>query len=289
MKQKECCKGTVRIDRSGIYRICGELIDDLGAYRFDSQIEVVNTPPSGSLPETRTDILKKAITYDLDAYFRDAEGDALAFSLDDGNEGKVEIQLNGNELLIRAQHSGKQTLTLFVSDGEDTMAYPFEVRVVPLWQAYWWMIVLLCAAAAVIIFKILYKPKPELEQITEKKAGNRFAGRMDAYVTTMPEGMEEIPPLTFPMYRLRDSRVCMGDLMKEYEEITDRLELDRIFLIADEDRKMILYHSTSATVMIGGSIVCRQLQYSMSFGDIIYITSPDGEYELEIHYISMIQ
>ncbi len=282
-------EGTLRIDRSGTYRICGNLSDALGSYRFDTQIDVVNTPPSGSLPETRTDILKKPLTYDLRAYFRDVDGDELTFSIDNGGEGKAEILLAESELSIKALHAGKQTLTLFISDGEDTLSYPFAIRVVPLWQAYWWVIALFCAAVILLLVKILYRPKPELEQIAEKKAGNRFAGRMDAYVTAMPQDREEIPPLTFPMYRIRDSRVCVGDLMKEYEEISDRLELDQIFLIADEDRKMILYHSTSATVMIGGSIVCRQLQYSMSFGDIIYITSVDGEYELEIHYIAMIQ
>ena len=52
---------------------------------------------------------------------------------------------------------------------------------------------------------------------------------------------------------------------------------------------MILYHTSNAVVMIGNSIVCRQIQYSVSFGDVIYITSQDGAYELEMHYITVIQ
>ena len=33
----------------------------------------------------------------------------------------------------------------------------------------------------------------------------------------------------------------------------------------------------------------RQLQYSIQFGDVLYITSSDGAYELELHYIAVIQ
>ena len=77
--------------------------------------------------------------------------------------------------------------------------------------------------------------------------------------------------------------------MKEYPELSDHLGLENIFLIADEERRMILYHSTCSTVMLGGIIVCRQLQYSIQFGDVLYITSSDGAYELELHYIAVIQ
>ena len=73
------------------------------------------------------------------------------------------------------------------------------------------------------------------------------------------------------------------------KEISDALGLDLLHLIADEDRRMILYHTSNAVVMIGNSIVCRQIQYSVSFGDVIYITSQDGAYELEMHYITVIQ
>ena len=77
--------------------------------------------------------------------------------------------------------------------------------------------------------------------------------------------------------------------MKEFPEASESLGLDRIFLIADEERRMILYHSSDSVIMLGSSIVCKKIQYSVSFGDIISITAPEGDYDLEIHYISMIQ
>ena len=108
-------------------------------------------------------------------------------------------------------------------------------------------------------------------------------------MTVQPPGSGEIPPLTFPMYKIRDSRVCLGDLMREYRELSEALRLDLIFLIADEGRRMILYHTSPATLMTGSSILCRQIQYSLGFGDVLYITAPDGAYELELHYIAVIQ
>jgi len=77
--------------------------------------------------------------------------------------------------------------------------------------------------------------------------------------------------------------------MKEFPGASESLGLDRIFLIADEERRMILYHSSDSVIMLGSSIVCKKIQYSVSFGDIISITAPEGDYDLEIHYISMIQ
>ena len=56
-------QGWIKISQSGTYRFQGELADKLGIYSFDIPVVVRNTPPSGSLPETRTDRLKKTIFY----------------------------------------------------------------------------------------------------------------------------------------------------------------------------------------------------------------------------------
>ncbi len=52
---------------------------------------------------------------------------------------------------------------------------------------------------------------------------------------------------------------------------------------------MILYHASASSVMAGNSIICRQTQHAINFGDVVYITSPDGRYDLEIHYIAVFQ
>lgn len=282
-------EGQMSIKHSGTYRFQGELSDKLGSYSFDIPLVVTNTPPSGNLPETKTDTLKKDISYNLDEYFKDQDGDILTYSIDSESTQDEELQVKGNELLIFPKKSGVKAITLFVSDGEDTLAYPFQVTIVPLWKAYWWVIVLMCAVAAGVLWKVFHKPKPVLELITEEKKRNHFCGKLDMYVTGQPEDSEEIPPLSFQLHKVKDNKITIGNLMREYQEASDALELDLINLIADENRRMILYHTSRAMVMIGNSIVCRQIQYNVSFGDVIYITSQDGKYELEIHYIAMIQ
>lgn len=282
-------QGTVRLSHSGEYGLTATLTDALGSYPFAARLTVRNVPPSGSLPQMQCNVLDRPFSYDLNQYFRDGDGDALHFSLDKADGRKAEVQLAGSVLTIRPERPGAQAATLFVSDGEAVFAYPVKITVIPLWRAYWWVIVIACAALAAILWKVFYKPKPELEAITEQKKQNRFAGKLDAYFTVLPEGSDEIPPLTFPMYKLKDSRVSLGELMREHPEALDGLELDKVFLIADEERRMVLYHSSGATIMLGSSIACRRLQYSLSFGDVVYIASQDGRCELELHYIAMIQ
>lgn len=282
-------QGAIKISHSGTYRFQGKLSDKLGAYSFDVTFAVNNTPPSGNLPETKTDLLKKEISYNLNEFFRDKDGDVLTYTADHDSAQNEGFEIRGDELLISPKSSGIQAITLFVSDGEDTLAYPFQVTVIPLWKAYWWAIVLTCAALAGILWKVFHKPKPVLEQITEEKKRNHFCGKLDVYFTGQPESSEEIPPLSFQLHKVKDNKITLGDLAREYPEASDALGLDLINLIADEDRRMILYHTSQAMVMIGNSIVCRQIQYNISFGDVIYITSQDGTYELEVHYIAMIQ
>ena len=282
-------EGAIEVSRSGRLELHGNLEDNLGSYPFDAELSAVNTPPQGSLPQISVSRLGGEKEYLLDEYFQDADGDSLSYTVGSGTEGRAEIRLEGSRLNIKPQKSGRQTFTVFVSDGEDTLSYPVEVEVTPLWITFWWAILAAVVAAALILFKIFYRPKPQIEIIAQRKQGNRFAGKMDAYVTVQPDGTEEIPPLTFPMYKIRDSRVCLGDLMREYPEVVDALRLDLIFLIADENRRMILYHTSPSTIMTGSSILCRQIQYSLGFGDVLYITAPDGAYELEIHYIAVIQ
>ena len=81
----------------------------------------------------------------------------------------------------------------------------------------------------------------------------------------------------------------LGKRVDFLREACGRLGLDEITLTADEDRRMILYHTSGASVMIGNSILCKRIRYSVSFGDVIYITSEDKVYDLEIHYIAVIQ
>lgn len=287
--QNGMIQGSLCFKKSGTYQIMGNLGDNLGDYHFKGGLTVTNTPPSGSLPQERATILTPEYTFKLNEYFQDTNGDPLQYSMEQQEGEYATVVLNGAELVMKPEKAGVHSLTLFISDGEDTLAYPYQIRVLPLWQVYWWVIAIILLVASILLYKMFHKPKPELVQIVEKKAQNHFSGKLDAYFTTQPDDTEEIPPLTFPMFKIKPNKVSLGELMNGYSEVAEILGLDSIHLIADENRHMILYHTSDALVMIGNSIICRRLQYSVGFGDIIYITSPNGAYELEVHYVAMIQ
>lgn len=123
---------------------------------------------------------------------------------------------------------------------------------------------------------------------TESKNEGAFTGKLNAYFTLLPEEMEEIPPLTFALHPIREKKIALAGMFSDYPALIDELALDEIYLFPAENRQMILFHKSDSTVMIGNSIVCRKMQYMVSYGNVIYITSKDGTCELEVHYISMI-
>ncbi len=274
-------EGTVKAERSGTYALFGTLSDSMGIYQFGFSLEAANNPPSGELPEISCTVLDKELFFDLNTYFKDADGDELTYVLEGKTGNLAAVELAGNDrLLVKPEQTGTQTTILTVHDGEDTWTYPLQITVIPLWKAYWWVTGLIVSAflfAGIAVYYQLHRPKPkeEPELLVEEKKAYRFCGRMDAYFTVQPEGEKEIPPLTFQMHKVRDNKVVLGNLMEKYPKAAEALGLFEICLVADEDRRMVLYHTSESVVMIGNSIACRKIRYNVSFGDVIYITSQD--------------
>ncbi len=281
-------KGKLKFSHSGTYTLCGTLTDKFGSFTFPVHVEVTNAMPTGNIPEDKCTLLDDGWTICLDDHFADQDNDALLYSITDVQEG-IAASLEGNSLSITPQSVGTYTVAIQVSDGESAVQYIHRVRVIPLWQAYWWVLVFVIAVTALLLWKIFHKQKPELERLTEEKKQNHFCGKLDAYFVLQPEEEEEIAPLSFQMNKVKDGRISLGDLFGAYPKQAEALQLENIFLIADENRSMILYHRTKSGVMIGNTIACMQIQYHISFGDIIYITSPQGDYDLEIHYVAVFQ
>lgn len=287
--QGEILTGSIRFMHSGIYTLEGILSDGYGSYVYPIRVEVSNAMPAGSIPEESYILTGHTLMYHLDDYFSDADGDELVYSILDGQKDDIQIQLDGDQLTLSPQGPGKHTVTIQISDGEDMLQYTYRLEVLAWWQAYGWAIAIALIMLAIVIWKITHKPKPELEQLTEQKKRYHFSGKLNAYFLRQPEDEEEIPPLTFQMNRVKDNRVSMGDLFGDYPKQVEALQLNSIFLIADENRSMVLYHTSKSDVMVGSSIACRQIQYGIHYGDVIYITSQDGGYDLELHFIAVFQ
>lgn len=282
-------QGELEFGMSGNYELEGVLADSLGSYRFSAKITAQNTLPSGSLPKITPNIFSKDIIWDLDEFFTDIDGDLLQYTLEEGPEAKAGMVLEDNKLIIKPMKSGQQSAVLLISDGEDVVPYEFSMVVIPLWQAYWQVVLILIAILGFILWKLLYKPEKELEEILQVSPENRFNGRLDAYFTKLPQNAGEIPPLVFQLYKMKENKFCLGDLLNDYADEVEKMGLDQIYMVADEERKILLYHATESSVMIGNSIACRELKYKLGFGDVIYITSADGKYEMELRYIAVIQ
>lgn len=165
---------------------------------------------------------------------------------------------------------------------------PLRVRS---WLEVYPAVPLLIACLLLFTFLKIYRKRKKVREIpgiSEKKNEIFFTGKLNAYFTLVPEDMEEIPPLTFTLHHIREGKIVVGDMFRNYPELSALLELDHMILYPAENRKIIFYHNSRATVMIGSSIVCRKMQYAIGYSSVIYITSQDGACELELHYISMV-
>lgn len=234
-------------------------------------------------------VLTKDWVFNLEEYFTDAEGDLLQYTLKAEEGDWLEIVLDGSVLSVKPLKPKETTLNILVSDGEEVITGTIAFHVIPLWRVYWWLAVPVALVLALLLWRAWLKPKARTQTVEKIKSNNQFSGRLDLYFTRLPEEAPDIPPLTFRLYKVSGSKICLSGLLKDYSEEAAKLELNQVYLIAGEERKMMIVHACSATVMLGTSIVCRQVPCYMSFGDVLYITSADGTYDLELRYISVIQ
>lgn len=283
--------GSVNFEESGKYKLFLDTGSNAENTYEVSDLTVLNTLPD-SIPAGQVEMLTVTTEQmiNLNDYFEDADNDSLTFKLKEVPTGIATASVEEHFLHIKPQGRGSGEIVLLVSDGEGSLLGRVPVRVKSLPEAYWEVPLL---AAVILIFCLikLYTRKKKIvivPDIEEEKKSCYFTGKVNAYFTLLPDGQEEIPPLTFALHHIREKKIVLGDMFKNHAELSDLLELDNVFLYPAENRKIILYHNSNATIMIGSSIVCRKMQYAIGYGNVIYITSQDGTCELEVHYISMI-
>ncbi len=254
-----------------------------------SQISVLNTLPV-SIKNDRIGMLTRSDgqILDLEEYFADEDGDALTFELQEVPSDVVSVSMEGNDLRIAPEGRGTGDIVLLVSDGEGSLMGRITVRVRSWMEVYPAVPLFLVCLALFACFKIYRRKKKVITvpETVEEKNRCYFTGKVNVYFTLVPDGTEEIPPLTFMLHPIREGKIVVGDMLKNYAELSAQLELDHMFLYPADSRKIIFYHNSKASVMIGNSIVCRRMQYALSYGSVIYVTSQDGSCEMEMHYVS---
>lgn len=283
--------GTVSFDRSGDYILRLGIGEDTQSFYEISGINILNTLP-GSVSAKEIELLTITGQHEenLDEYFADPDGDALGYELLEVPEDVVKAEIQENHLLLEPEGRGSGEIKLLVSDGEGKLIGTIPVRTKSVPEACWQVVLgLIC----IIVFGIIKlwgrkKSRMPLPEKLEDKNECSFTGKLNAYFTLLPQNMDEIPPLAFALHPVREKKIILGNMFSDYPELIDLLMLDNIYLFPAENRKMILYHDCDSAIMIGNSIVCRKMQYIVSYGNVIYITSKDGTCELEVHYISMI-
>ena len=254
-----------------------------------SQLSVLNTLPI-SISNAHVDIFMGSgdRMIDLAEYFADEDGDVLGFELQELPQDMVSASVEGHYLHITPKGRGTGDIVLLVSDGEGSLAGRITVRVRFWIEAYPAVPFLLICLLLFAVFKVYRRRKRVLTvpEKVEEKSRYYFTGKINVYFTLVPEGTAEIPPLNFMLHPIREGKIVVGDMLRSYTELSALLELDRMFLYPAENRKIVFYHNSKAAVMIGNSIVCRKMQYALSYGNVIYVTSQDGSCEMEIHYVA---
>lgn len=283
--------GHATFDKAGKYRFCLWSDRNSGITYEIQEIEVLNTLPENlvSAPIVMT-VWEEEQMFDLDDFFTDADGDTLSFLVEDLPEEAVSASVEGHYLHVTPQKRGGGDIILTVTDGEGSIRGLLPVRVRSLPEAYPAVPIFVIVVFLFGVIKICRKRKKvtEVTAVSEEKNLVYFTGKLNAYFTVIPQDMDEIPPLTFTLHPIREGRIRVGDMFRNYPELSSLLELERMSLYPAKDRKIIFYHDSRATVMIGSSIVCRKMQYAVGYGSVIYITSQDGSCELELHYISTV-
>lgn len=244
-----------------------------------------NAAPIGEcvIKKTYPNHLNQEILIDLSTYFEAVDGDALSYSITSVDGNSIQYEIKENILQIIPQNTGKTRFKVVATDSENAQAISPEstVTILPLWRYYIvvTMGVIIILSLVVVGGVIYYIQKRKKRPIPE------FTGKLNVYFTKTPEDIE-IPPLTFSLFQMKVKSITLDDLLQGAGYPIQGLEMEKVIFEPGFNREIVFYHNTQNSVMIGASIACRKLKYSVAYGTKFYITAPDESYDLEIHFVS---
>lgn len=278
-------KGTTKITKSGNYKLNYYLTSNLYSLILaDIPIKVINNVPEGNFEKNllySTQIKEKV--FDLNQYFFDKNQDKLTYQVTELEGNNIEFLLEENKLTLKLKTPGVSSFQIKATDeeGKEVISSKTEVTVQPLWRYYIEVTVMIIVVifVLILIFIFLWIRKQQ------KKPKPYFSGKLNLYFTKVPDEME-IEPLTFTLYSLEAKEISLEELLDGAKISIPELDAGKIKFLPSFERKIIFCHYSACNIMIGSSIACNKLKYSIEYGNKIYMTSKDEEYELEIHYMS---
>lgn len=262
-------------------------------------LEAANIAPTGNFESyIKVTRLTGEKTFQLDEYFEDGNKDVLTYEFIADGDSKPLYTLDKDTFTLETEKNGSCTGYFLVTDteGASCQSQTVILECVPLWKEYAGILIGAgCAAGAVLFYGLWIRHKrrnairkeykKEQENLDEVEPESSFTGKLNGYFTRLPDEME-IDPFVIPLYQMKDKVICLQDILDDMPEISTAILAEGIFIKAGRDRTIVLYHTTKCTIMLGNTLVCRKLRYTVEYGDKIYITSPDGTMELELHYLS---
>jgi len=311
-KEKDVIKSAIEIVRENnsselilnlIPKITGEYLCTL---ELDSKfysievkeiyLNILNSPPKETfIRDLRFLKTNKVVNYNLLEYFTDKNSDKLEFSLEKNVSDEV-CYIENDNLYIDLNYGKKilLSITAIDADGAAVDTGEVEIFIEPFWVYYknivYAVIIVIVIVGAYLIAaaRKKYKKSILVLETNEELAvdiKNTFSGKFNVYFTKMPNDMEVLP-LTFALYQIREKTVSLEQLFAGIGISIKELDLFNIRITAGKNGEVILVNQSSSDLMIGANILCGQLPYSMEYGKKLYITSADGEFELELHYLS---
>jgi Mg-chelatase subunit ChlD len=262
----------------------------------DIPLDILNSPPKENfIRDLRFLKTNKKVNYNLLEYFTDENRDKLEFSIEKNVSDEV-CYIENDNLYIDLNHGKNILLSISAIDVDGAMVDTgeIEIRIEPFWVYYKnimcaiIIVIVIVGAYLIVSVRRKYKKSILVLETNEESAvdiKNNFSGKFNVYFTKMPNDME-VSPLTFALYQIKEKTVLLEQLFVGIDIFIKELDLFNIRLTPGKNGEVILVHQSSSDLMMGTNILCRQNSYSMEYGMKLYITSADGEFELELHYLS---
>lgn len=275
--------------RKGEYIIRLKLTGDSIYYtQEDIKVLVVNHAPEGSMDESVSLVKSgKKHSVPLKGRYTDKDGDKLSYRLLSWDEKMVEPSMDEDNLMVKVKAVGTSEISFAVEDTEgERLIQKVRIKGVSIFEEYIDIFIgifgIILVAGLIAFFKLRKKH-------VEQMAKETFTGRLNIYFLNLSEDAKDeydnIPPIFFMLYKLNPrKRVPLSEILNEKKVDMGMKELEKMYFKAYEDNRIQFYHNTGCTIMIGQEMACRGKEYTLDYGNKIFMILGDNITEMEIHF-----